>query len=138
MKRASTFFLATLLSVGAAAHDFRTGAIVVDHPYGVAGGNSVYFRALRNTGAADDRLLGASSPEAGRVDLLHGGRPDTLALPAGAELPFRHDGAWQLALPGLKAALRPGETVHVTLRFEHAPSVTVPAFVVDPSQRHAH
>ena len=130
--------IAAVFSSAAWAHDFRAGEIVVDHPYALAAGGSVYFRTLRNTGHQPDRLLGGSSPAAERVELLHDGRPETLPLAAGAEVNVRHDGPWQLALRGLKAPLKVGDTVRVTLRFEHAGEATVPVAVVDVAGRHAH
>lgn len=125
--------LATVAAVQ--AHDFRVGAIVIDHPYALAGGSDVYFRALRNEGGQPERLLDAGSPAAARIELLHEGRPRALQLAGGAELTMRHDGPWRLALRELKAPLKAGDTVRVTLRFERAGEITVPAQVVNAAAR---
>jgi len=138
MKPLRLVLVLAVLAGSATAHDFRAGNIVVDHPYALVGGRSVYFRTLRNEGTQPDRLLGASSATAGRVELLHDGRPETLPLGAGAQAPLRHTGPWQLALRDLKTPLKLGDTVSVTLRFERAGEVKVTADVVDATARHRH
>jgi hypothetical protein len=89
-----------LFAASAAAHDFRAGDIVIDHPYALAGSGGVYFRTLRNEATLPEWLLGAGSPTLGRVALLHDGRQELLSLPAGAAVKMRHTGAWRLALGG--------------------------------------
>ena len=130
--------LAAWFAGSALAHDFRAGDIVIDHPYALVGGTSVYFRTLRNNGSQPDRLLGASSPALGRIEVLHEGRPESMELAPGAEARVRHGGPWRLELRELKTPLKLGDTVTVTLRFEHAGEVTVPADVVDAAARHPH
>jgi copper(I)-binding protein len=128
--------LAAMGAGSALAHDFRAGDIVIDHPYALVGGTSVYFRTLRNKGSQPERLLGARGPTAGRIELLHEGRQESLELAPGAEVRVRHDGPWRLELRELKTPLRLGDTVPVTLRFEHAGEVTVASDVVDATARH--
>jgi copper(I)-binding protein len=138
MKTLWITLLAAMAASSALAHDFRTGDIVIDHPYALAGGSSVYLRTLRNKGTQPERLVAASSPTFGRVALLHDGRQDPLMLPAGAEVQLRHTGTWRLELLDLKTPLKLGDSVSVTLRFEHAGDITVPADVVDTAARHPH
>jgi copper(I)-binding protein len=116
------------------AHDFKVGAITIDHPYAVpsAAGSTlggVYVRALNNGGDAPDRLLGALSPAAASVQIRRSAAPGDLAgavdagpieLPPRSELPLRHDGSWHLVLVGLKQPLVDGQRFPVTLRFERA------------------
>jgi periplasmic copper chaperone A len=135
MKALRVAMLAAALAGPALAHDFRAGEIVIDHPDALAGATSVYFRTLQNTGNQPDRLIGASSPNFGRIEVLHDERRESLKLAAGAELRLRHGGPWRLELPDLKTPLKLGDTVRVTLRFERAGEVTVPADVVNPSTR---
>jgi copper(I)-binding protein len=64
--------LATPLA--ASAHGVTTGELLIDHPYAVpsAPGDAqgkAYFRAIKNAGTTPERLLGASSPAASRVEL---------------------------------------------------------------------
>jgi periplasmic copper chaperone A len=130
--------LAAMCAGSAPAHDFRAGDIVIDQPYALVGGTSVYFRTSRNKGSQPVRLLGARGATARRIELLHEGRQESLELAPGAEVRVRHDGPWRLELRELKMPLRPGDTVAVTLRFEHAGEVTVAADVVDATARHPH
>lgn len=123
-------------SLPALAHDFKAGAVRIDHPYAppsLAGQSSaaVYLRGLVNEGQqADEALLGAESPAAATISLhqmrLDNGvmrmrAVDAIALPPGTSVPMRHgstDG-YHLMLEGLKAPLREGDRFPVRLRFRH-------------------
>ncbi len=150
-------FLAWLMLASLAkAHDFRIGAIVIDHPYAapVAVGTptgAVHFKAIRNRGDAPDRLVGAHSPVAARVALHQtqaqgSGRKTTevaaIEFAARAELRMRHgqsDGYYQ-RLEGLKTPLRDGEHFDLTLRFEKAGERTISVGVTTPrsAAHHTH
>ena len=138
----------------APAHDFRIGAIVIDHPYAtpVAAGapnGAVHFKAIRNRGDAPDRLVGAHSPVAARVVMHHTqaqgpARKTTevaaIELASRAELRMRHgqsDG-YSLRLEGLKTPLRDGEHFDLTLRFEKAGERTIPVGVTTPRSAAPH
>ncbi len=82
------------------------------------------------TSPADDRLLGASSPAAGRVE-VHEMRmdgnvmrmrelADGVPLPAGKAVAFA-PGGYHIMLMDLKQPLAAGQTVSVRLRFQNAP-----------------
>lgn len=91
------------------------------------------FLTLENTGA-DDRLTGASSPVAGRVELhnhtmqdgvmkmreIEGGIP----LHSGETVALK-PGGMHIMLMDLKAPLKRGDTVPVTLDFESGGDITV-------------
>ncbi len=145
-----------MLASLAKAHDFRVGAIVIDHPYATpdaAGASSglVFFKALRNRGDVPDRLVGAQSPVATRVVFTRvrtegPSRKTTevaaIELAARAELRMRHgqpDG-YYLRLEGLKTPLRDGEHFDLTLRFEKAGERTMPVGVTTPrsAAHHTH
>ena len=67
----ATIFLA-LLPLAAAAHEYRAGQIVVDHPWARAtsGQTGAVFLRIRNEGTAPDRLIAAEAPDiAERVEL---------------------------------------------------------------------
>ena len=90
-------------------------------------------------GAADDRLLSATSPETTSVELhemsMADGNmtmralPEGLLIPAGGTVDLAPGGI-HLMLIGVTAALAAGQTVPVELRFEKAGTVTVPFAVI--------
>ena len=150
MKRRSLVGLrgALLVMPSVWAHDFRVGDLRIDHPYatptlpGLRTG-AVYFRGIRNTGAAADRLLSASTPVAGRVeihrmqmqgDVMRMRAVPSLDLPAGATVAMKHgtpDG-YHLMLLDLKAPLKDGERFPATLAFEKAGTQEVKVWVQTP------
>jgi copper(I)-binding protein len=102
------------------------------HMHGATGTGAVYV-TLRNTGAIPDTLVGASSEAAEAVELhetIRDGavmrmRPvGTLALPVGGTLTMA-PGGLHIMLLRLKRALRPGDTVPLTLSFEHGTPLTL-------------
>ena len=124
-------------SMAAAAHDFKHGAIEIQHPWArptvagqIAGGG---YLAIRNTGSAADRLLGGTAVGAATVE-VHEMRMDgdvmrmrelkALELPAG-KLVTLAPGGLHLMLTGLKAPLKLGDKLAVKLRFEKAGEVEV-------------
>lgn len=140
---------ALLVSPAAWAHDFKVGDLRIDHPYATptAPGQrsgAVYFRSIRNTGALPDRLLSATSPVAGRVEIqrTEPGHGDvmqmravpSLTIPAGATVPLRHNSpdGYHLMLLDLPLPLEDGDRFTVTLTFERAGSREVTAWVQTP------
>lgn len=121
-----------------AGHGAMTGEIAVEGAWTraippnaqVAGG----FVTLSNTGAADDRLIGGSSPYAERLEVhemsMDGDvmkmRPLTegLAVPAGGSVELK-PGGYHIMLLGLKHPLKEGEAVDATLTFEKAGDLPV-------------
>ncbi|MET4575073.1 copper chaperone PCu(A)C [Ottowia thiooxydans] len=144
---AATMLLVTLNS-GAHAHDFRAGDVVIDHPYatpslpGVKNG-AAYFRAIRNAGGAADRLLGARTDVAARVE-LHSMRTENdvmrmrevqgIELPAGKSVQLRHGQKQHLMLVDLKKPLVVGDRFDLTLVFEKAGEKTVKVWVQQPRE----
>jgi hypothetical protein len=89
---------------------------------------------ITNTGAAADRLVSASSPAAGKVEIHEMSMQDNIMkmreLPRG--LPIEagktvslSPGGYHLMLLGLKAPLKKGDKITVTLNFEKAGKVDV-------------
>ena len=130
------FFLAVCVAAGmlaepaAAAKAYIKGTIQVRHataratPPGaeVAAG----YLEVRNTGKEADRLIGASTPAAARVELhattREGGvmkmrEVTAFEVPAKKRLELRSGGS-HLMLVGLRKALVKGQRIPVTLRFE--------------------
>ena len=135
------------LGVAAQAHDFKLGALRIDHPYAVptppgARTGAAYLRTLRNTGDQADRLIGASTPAAGTVEIhrsvVDAGHVmrmraiDGIDLPPRSELKLRHGGEYHLMLIDLKASLKNGDRFPMTLRFQKAGEREVMVWVQQP------
>ena len=136
----AAFAAALLLVAPAFAHNgvIHLGPLNISGPFTratlpnapVGGG----FLTIENTGAEADRLVSASSPAAAQVQIHEMGMegevmrmrplPDGLLLPAG-ETTVLAPGGYHLMFMGLAGAFVEGETVPVTLVFEHAGTVDV-------------
>lgn len=102
--------------------------------------SSAAYVTLHNGGRTADRLLGASSPAAASVS-IHDSRnvggvvrmraAGPLALAPGAAMTMK-PGGLHVMLTGLKAPLRPGTRLPLTLRFQRAGLVTINVPVMAP------
>lgn len=138
---AATACLATALALPglcAAAHDYALGDLRIGHPWSratppVAKVGAGYL-SIANQGTAADRLIAVTSPAAGRVE-IHEMRTESgvmrmrelaqgLGLPAGQRVELK-PGGYHLMLMDLKAPLREGTDVPVTLIFERAGRIEV-------------
>lgn len=120
------------------AHDYRLGALQIDHPWtrataptARAGGG---FLTIVNKGSTADRLIAARSPASMKVEVhemkmdgsimrmreIEGG----LEIPAGATVTLK-PGDFHIMFMELKAPLAKGGKVPVTLVFEKAGSIDV-------------
>lgn len=128
-------FLTAFLALSACGSS-RSGTVAVHDPWAreTTAGLAVsagYGRIENGTGDAL-RLIGAETPAAGRIEIhnatTEGGvmrmRPlaDGLEIPAGESVELR-PGGYHMMLLDLRQPLRRGETVPVTLRFDHCPPV---------------
>jgi periplasmic copper chaperone A len=122
----------------AAAADFSIGSIQIGNPWtratpkgaDVAG---AYMR-LSNKGAAADRLIGGSSPAAGRFEVHHMTVEDGvmkmrpvdggLEVKPGETVELK-PGSFHIMLMGLKQPLEKGQKVKGTLVFEKAGTVEI-------------
>lgn len=127
-----------LAAPAAFAHDFKAGAIEINHPWAratprgatVAAG---YFK-LTNTGPTADRLVGGTSEVAGRVEIhemtMADGvmrmRPlkDGLELKPGQSVELKSS-SFHLMMVGLKQQLQQGQRLKGTLTFEKAGPVDI-------------
>lgn len=132
--------VATVALAGGAAmaHDYKAGSLQIDHPWSRAtpGGASVAagYMVVKNTGSAPDRLVSATAPFAGRVEIhemaMKDGvmimRPlaDGLAIPAGGSIELK-PGGYHIMFLDLKSPLKEGTSVDGTLTFEKAGTVPV-------------
>jgi copper(I)-binding protein len=135
------------VSAAAQAHDFKLGAIEIDHPYApptpaAARTAAVYFRTLKNRGDQPDRLVAASTPAAQSVEFHTSSvdaqnvmrmRPiEAIELPPRSDLRVRHGGELHLMLIELKAPLKEGDRFQLRLRFEKAGEREVTVWVQQP------
>ncbi len=113
-------------------------------PHAPVGGG---FLTITNGGDEDDRLIAASTPVAGRVEIhemkMDGDvmrmRPlvDGLPIPAGQTVVLE-PGGYHLMLMDLTDALTEGDTFELSLTFEKAGEVTVTVDVGPRDMRGAH
>ncbi|GGD94227.1 hypothetical protein GCM10011390_11190 [Aureimonas endophytica] len=120
------------------AHEFKAGSVEIEHPWSRATPPGAKVGAgylgLKNEGSAADRLIGMASPAAERVEIhdmaLDNGvmtmRPVTggLEIPPGKTVTFKPSGL-HLMLIDLKAPLKLGDKVPLTLTFEKGGKVDV-------------
>lgn len=125
-----------------ASRSYTLGEIEIGSPWacassvraGIGGG----FFTLTNKGAAPDRLVGAASPDAERVEIhaikvVGSGlrmreREGGLAIPPDTTLTLKPRG-YHLLLIGLKTPLEEGARVAVTLTFEQTGSLDIECVV---------
>jgi copper(I)-binding protein len=129
---------ACLLATGAAAQQYKLGAIEIDHPWSRATPKGAKIGAgyvsIKNAGSIADRLVGGSFADAGKVELhqmtmdqgvmkmrpVAGG----LEIKPGETVELKPDGL-HLMFIDLKQPLKKGEQVDGTLEFEKAGTVQV-------------
>lgn len=144
MTRSTTWLalaLTILMPAFAIAHEYEAGGITVAHPWARAtpGGATIgaaYLEITAKDGAADT-LVAATSPSAGRVEIhthtMDNGvmkmrKLDKLAIPAGQSTLLKPSGD-HVMLFDLKAPLKEGDLLPITLVFEKAGEVKIDATV---------
>ncbi len=134
-KLAAVAVAAFLLGSPAMAHDYKAGDLQIGHPWArpTAGKVGGAFMAIANTGSQPDRLLGATTSAAEKVELhqtIRDGdimrmRPvDAIPVAPGEPVALK-PGGLHIMLIGLKAPLKVGDTIPLILRFERAGEVKV-------------
>jgi len=130
-----------LLSFSAFAADVQTKSLDIRQPFAratPAGAKSgAVFMTIENKGREADRLLSASSPAAGIVEIhemkmangmMQMREVTGLEIKPGATVELK-PGGYHVMLMDLKAPLKQGESVPVTLKFEKAGAVEVKASI---------
>lgn len=129
-------------------HDHGHGAIQIGRPWAPATPPAAQvgagYAAITNEGDSSDRLLGAETPVAGRVELhlmSHENglmtmrpQPDGAELPVGGTLELQ-PGGLHLMLLDLIRPLQAGETFPITLKFQQAGRIEA-EFTVRPAAGH--
>jgi copper(I)-binding protein len=130
--------IALAIAAPSAAQTVQAGKLSIQQAWArqtaVGQANGGAFMKITNAGKAADRLLSATSPVAGVVEVhtmsMDGGVmrmravPEGLPVPAGGTLELK-PGGYHIMLIGLKSQLKPGEQVPLTLKFEKAGTVPV-------------
>ena len=126
------------LAAPLAAHEYKAGALLIDHPVirvaSPVAKTGAGFMTIRNAGRQDDRLLSVTTEASNRAD-LHGTIRDGnvmkmraqaggVPVPAGGSVTFAPGGLHVMFI-GLKAAVPEGRLVKARLTFEKAGSVDV-------------
>ena len=122
--------------------EVKAGGITISQPWARATAGRAptagAYITLRNDGSTADRLLGARTSAAARADMhiqqMDGDimrmRPvDAIELPPGASVAMG-PGGLHIMLVDLKAPLKAGDRLPLTLRFEKAGEVTVEAQIL--------
>jgi hypothetical protein len=136
MRRRTLLFAAMTLAALPMAL-LAEGAITVERPWARASAGAadhgVAYLTLTHTGSDSDKLVGAASPRAERVEIhthdvadgvVRMRRVAAVALAPGATTLFE-PGALHLMLIGLTQPLQQDERFALTLTFEHQDEVTV-------------
>lgn len=123
------------------AHEATSNGVTVAHPWARAtpGGSTtgVAYFEIKTAGGVTDRLVSAASPVAGRAELhthikdgevMRMRRVDAIALKPGDSVVLGPQGD-HLMLMDLKAPLKEGDLVKLTLTFEKAGPIEVEASV---------
>ena len=127
-----------LIASSASAHEYKAGSIEIKHPWSratpkgseVAGG----YMTLINTGSQPDRLIGGSTPAAGKFEIhemsMDGGVmkmrpvPNGIEIKPGQTVEFK-PGSNHLMFVGLKKPIEKGKRIKGTLQFEKAGTVEI-------------
>ena len=135
--------IAACASVG--AHEYKAGAITVEHPWLRAPGDgettAPLYMIIENKGDAPDKLIGAKAAKVGGV-VLHAD-PARIVQPHGIVVPPRAAVTLQPGGPHVDlrdvAKINPvGWGFELTLIFEKAGEVTIDASVEAPDAKHEH
>ena len=128
--------LAAMLASPAIAADFEVGPLTVDAPWsrpGIPNRPAAAYMEIANTGETADRLVAASSPAFGSIEIhsmeMDDGvmkmfRVDAIEIPPGGSVALAPRG-FHLMLFDADAPFAEGESFPVTLEFEDAGSVEV-------------
>jgi len=139
-------------AAAAGAHGSSLGAIEIGHPYAtpsLAGtrNGAAYLLSVENKGSAADRIVGASTPVAARVELhsmsldpqgvMRMREIEGIAVDAKAKIAMRPGMGFHFMLIGLQQPLKDGDTFPLTVLFEKAGRIELKVVVQRPRARGA-
>ncbi|MEM6275903.1 MAG: copper chaperone PCu(A)C [Pseudomonadota bacterium] len=121
------FITGLFLASAVGAHEYRTGAFTIDHPFAFAatGASAEGFVIIVNQGPAD-RLIGVTSDYA--TTLVANGPVAAIDIPAAGAAELIPGGA-HILFDGLTEEWRAGDQIPATLIFERAGEVRVVFYV---------
>jgi len=155
MIRFHTLAVAGALALAAStarAHAYKLGDLEIDHPWSratpAAAPVGAGYLSVTNKGTTADRLVSAGSDVSAKVELHEMAVIDGvmrmraldkgIEIPAGGKLEFK-PGGYHIMFIGLKAPLKVGDRVPVTLRFQNAGTIDLEFQVqVPPTGGKAH
>jgi periplasmic copper chaperone A len=136
--------LIALYAGAAFANDYKVGGLEIDNPWSraVPKGSTVAagYMTIKNNGPASDRLTGASTPVAGKVEVhemsMDNGVMKMRPVAAGLEIKpgetvVLKPESFHLMIMGLKRPIEQGKPFQASLTFEKAGTVNV-EFAVEP------
>jgi periplasmic copper chaperone A len=147
MKTTSILFacILSLTAVVAAAQEFKVGPLEIDHPWSRATPKGAKVTAgyltIKNTGTGPDRLVGGTSPAAGKVEIhemsMDKGVMKMRPVPEGVEIKPGQTvelkpSSFHLMIMDLKQPIERGKPFKASLTFEKAGPVEVEFEVVAP------
>ncbi len=139
-------------SATAFARDYEIGDLRIDRPWtrATASGQKVAagYLDIRNEGKQADRVVGASTPAAERIelhvvmmdgDVMKMRQVQAFDVPAGSKVELKPRGP-HLMIVGIKRPFKKDERIPVTLRFEKAGEVAIELAVdaIDAGPEHKH
>jgi copper(I)-binding protein len=138
--------LLSMVALSAAAHSYTLGSLKIGHPWSrptpPGAPTAAGYLVITNTGNLPERLIAATSPAAGALEIHHvstaGGvmrmRPIAggLLVPPGGTVTLSPGGD-HLMFIGPKRPFKIGDHIPATLTFEHAGSVKVEFYVEEPA-----
>ena len=147
MQKRIMVVLATLLTAGALhAHGTHAGNIHIEQATARASvgnqANGAAFVTIENQGAAEDALVSAAAPVAGKVeihsmtmegDVMKMRAVERIDLKAGEKIEMKSGHGYHIMLMGLKKPLKVGDTFPMQLRFRKAGKVQITVQVVEIS-----
>lgn len=137
--------LTTALALNCAlADEYKVGNLQIDHAHAratVPGQSSgVAFVSIENKGAVGDKLLTVASPVAKSAavhsmtmddNMMRMREVSALELKPSARIVMQPGDGYHIMLVGLKQALKPGDKIPLSLRFEKAGRIEIEVLVDD-------
>jgi hypothetical protein len=145
MNLRSLFVIAVLsISTCAGAKDGQAGGLLIGPSFARASmpgqGSGAIYLSLENKSGAEDALVAATTPAAKEVemhemsmegDVMRMRQVQRIVLAPGTQLTMQPGKGYHLMLTGLKAPLKSGDKVPLTLRFQRAGIVQTSISVED-------